>query len=86
MINNPQAFAFINIYVYTPKEWNQNVYENTFQVIYVNMKYDQCERASDFSSALLYNDRSLKKKASSFKFSHLYILVCQLSFHFSSPL
>lgn len=50
-------------------------------MIYVNVKYDQCERASDFSSALIYNDRSLekRKKASSFKFS-FYILVCQLPF------
>jgi hypothetical protein len=80
----PQAFAFINTYVvYASKEWNQNVYENKLQVMYVNEKYDQCERASDFSSALIYNDWSLKK--SIIVQVLIYILVCQLpSFHFFS--
>jgi hypothetical protein len=54
MINALKHLHF-KIYLYASKEWNQTVYENKFQVVYVNEKYDQCEHASDFSSVLLYD-------------------------------
>jgi hypothetical protein len=41
-------------------------------------EYDQCERASDFSSILLYNDLSLKKTYHHSS-SHLYVLVFSIS-------
>jgi hypothetical protein len=41
---------------YMSKEWDQNINENKFQVMYVNAKYDQYERASDFLSALLCDE------------------------------